>query len=182
MARTEGFDKKRDEILNSSEQLFIEKAYELATTSGILKGIGIAKGTFYYYFKSKEEVMDSVIMRMIDEESDYAKMILARKELSPIEKLITALLYSPYLSGRNEQIKSMYAPSNALMKQRGLQRTLELICPLYAEMIEEGNENNYFSFNNPLSDIQLFIVGSQTIVDFSQLAHSKVGLNVETII
>jgi AcrR family transcriptional regulator len=46
--------------------LFFTKGYAKTTVNDVLQEIGIAKGTFYYYFKSKEEVMDAVVMRFID--------------------------------------------------------------------------------------------------------------------
>ena len=57
-------DIRLNEILDISENLFATKGYEKTTVNDILDGVGIGKGTFYHYFKSKAEVMDAVIMRM----------------------------------------------------------------------------------------------------------------------
>ena len=47
-------DERRNEILDAAETLFTEKGYSKTTIIDILNQVGIAKGTFYYYFKSKE--------------------------------------------------------------------------------------------------------------------------------
>ena len=65
------YEERRKEILETAERLFLTKGYTKTTVNDILKEIGIAKGTFYHYFKSKEEVMDEIIMRIIKE--DVAK-------------------------------------------------------------------------------------------------------------
>jgi AcrR family transcriptional regulator len=54
-------EERRNEILDTAETLFFTKGYGKTTVNDILQAIGIAKGTFYYYFKSKEEVMDAVL-------------------------------------------------------------------------------------------------------------------------
>ena len=55
------YDERKNEILDTAERLFHTKGYEKTTINDILKEVNIAKGTFYYYFKSKEEVMDALI-------------------------------------------------------------------------------------------------------------------------
>lgn len=86
MSHSIEFDLKRTEILNFAADLFMTKGYEPTTVNMVLKAVGIAKGTFYYYFDSKEAVMDAVIMRVIDAEIKQAKVIVANKEMAPIEK------------------------------------------------------------------------------------------------
>lgn len=51
-------DERKNEILDAAEMLFGTKGYSKTTNNDILNEVGIAKGTFYYYFQSKEEVMD----------------------------------------------------------------------------------------------------------------------------
>lgn len=70
------YEERRKEILETAERLFLKKGYTKTTVNDILKEIGIAKGTFYHYFKSKEEVMDEIIMRIIKEDVTKAKSCL----------------------------------------------------------------------------------------------------------
>lgn len=57
---------RRNEILDAAEILFTGKGYAKTTIIDILEAVGIAKGTFYYHFKSKEEVMDAIIDRIVE--------------------------------------------------------------------------------------------------------------------
>jgi len=49
------YDERRNEIIDTAKKLFITKGYNKSSVNDILNEIGIAKGTFYYYFASKEE-------------------------------------------------------------------------------------------------------------------------------
>lgn len=182
MSHTKDFDMKRNEILNCAEQLFTTKGYEVTTVNAILKEVGIAKGTFYYYFESKEEVMDAVIMRVIDTELEHAKQVLNNGKLTPIEKLITSLFRKPESEEKKVIIEQLYEANNALMKQRALQRTLEVLCPIYAEMIVEGNRKQDFSSANPLEDIQFLVAGMQTLYDLSSISQAKIEVNMEVVL
>ena len=75
------YEERRKEILETAERLFLTKGYTKTTVNDILKEIGIAKGTFYHYFKSKEEVMDEIIMRIIKEDVTKAKRIVSNPDI-----------------------------------------------------------------------------------------------------
>lgn len=182
MLHSKEFDAKKNQILDSSEHLFITKGYEPTTVNAILKEVGIAKGTFYYYFNSKEEVMDTVITRIINSEMEFVNKIIADQKLTAIEKLITALFRKPQLDSQKNMIENLNNSNNALMKQRAMQRTLEIGGPVYEKIIVEGNKTKEFSSEHPLEDIQFLLAGMQTIYDISTLENSKIQVNIEAIL
>ncbi len=182
MSNTQEFDLKRKEILDCAETLFTSKGYEDTTVNAILKEVGIAKGTFYYYFQSKEEVMDAVIMRFIDEDLQIAKTIMDNQTLSAMDKLLQCIFSKPKTDNKKVMIEQLYEANNALMKQRTLQRTIEVICPIYAQMIEEGNAKGEFTSKQPLEDIQFLIAGIQTLFDLSHIKGSTIEIQIESVV
>lgn len=53
---------KRNNIFNSAYDLFINKGIESTSIDDIVKKAGVAKGTFYLYFKDKYDIMDRLIL------------------------------------------------------------------------------------------------------------------------
>lgn len=157
---------RRTEIIDTAEQLFLTKGYEKATINDILKQIGIAKGTFYHYFKSKEEVMDAVIMRVVENDRLIAQEVL-KTEGSSLDKLL--LFLQKQSAAGNEQksdlLEQFQHTENALMKQRALEGTLHYVCPVLAEILEEGNQRGELSVAYPLESIQFLIAGIQSLSD-----------------
>ncbi|MBP1154612.1 MULTISPECIES: TetR/AcrR family transcriptional regulator [unclassified Paenibacillus] len=58
---------KRDKIIESALKLFEEKGYHSTKISDIVQDAGMAKGTFYLYFKSKEDMFRHVAEACLDE-------------------------------------------------------------------------------------------------------------------
>jgi len=56
----------RDLILSEAEKLFTTIGYEATTIDQIVEKANLAKGTFYYNFKSKEELIEALIYRNYD--------------------------------------------------------------------------------------------------------------------
>ncbi|MDN5434522.1 MAG: TetR/AcrR family transcriptional regulator, partial [Acinetobacter sp.] len=55
-----------DELMNAAQTLFLEKGVEATTISEIIASVGVAKGTFYHYFESKQHIVEALKKRYID--------------------------------------------------------------------------------------------------------------------
>ena len=78
---------RRSEILDVAQRLFYQKGYEQSSIQDVISEIGIAKGTFYYYFNSKLDLLDAVIERMVEQTLQSLELLVADDQLSALEKL-----------------------------------------------------------------------------------------------
>ncbi|TCP29418.1 TetR family transcriptional regulator [Scopulibacillus darangshiensis] len=67
---------KRKQIIEAAHQLFVDKGFALTSIQDILDKAGIAKGTFYNYFNSKNECLRA-ILAFVSEEVDQKRRELA---------------------------------------------------------------------------------------------------------
>ena len=58
---------RRTEILDTAQYLCYSKGYERTSVQDIIDEIGIAKGTFYHYFRSKQDLLDALVDRIADQ-------------------------------------------------------------------------------------------------------------------
>lgn len=72
---------KREAILRSAIKVFAEKGYFNSKVADIAKEAGIADGTVYLYFKSKDEILYSIFDRAM---ADFIEE--GKKELALLEK------------------------------------------------------------------------------------------------
>jgi AcrR family transcriptional regulator len=81
----------RDAILDAAEKLFARFGYRKTTIDELAREAGIAKGTVYLYFKSKEEIALGRIERVL--EILRARLdALATSEGPPLERLRAVLI------------------------------------------------------------------------------------------
>lgn len=166
MRVTKEYDERRSEIIDTAEQLFETKGYEKCTVNDILKQVGIAKGTFYYYFKSKEEVMDAIVSKYTDIIVGRAEEILRKDELSPEEKLMYLFMSMRIEEKANsDELDSLHKPENALFHQKILSKTVSAMAPILERLIEEGNKKKVWHCRYPLQYMQIFLAASLTLLD-----------------
>ncbi|AIE79507.1 TetR/AcrR family transcriptional regulator [Bacillus cereus] len=161
------YEERRKEILETAERLFITKGYTKTTVNDILKEIGIAKGTFYHYFKSKEEVMDEIIMRIIKDDVAKAKVIVSNPNIPVLEKLFRVLMEQSPKSGdvKDKMIEQFHQPNNAEMHQKSLVQSIIHLSPVLTEVLEQGIEEGIFSTSYPQETIELLLSSAQVIFD-----------------
>jgi AcrR family transcriptional regulator len=80
--------KSRENIENIALELFAIKGYHATSISQIAEKAGISKGLLYNYYKSKEHLLDSVIMKVYDE----IMRIVQMSENLPAEKQIEQMI------------------------------------------------------------------------------------------
>lgn len=122
---------RKNEILDVAERLFAAKGFDNTSTNDILEEIGIARGTLYYHFKSKEEILDAMIDRMIGQMLAQAKALAGQKEI-PVLRRLTMMIQALQISGGygDEIMEQIHRPQNALMHQKIQERLLAEMNPL----------------------------------------------------
>ena len=59
-------EQRREEFINAAEKLFKENGVVETTVNAIVKELDVAKGLFYYYFKSKDDVIEAISQKYND--------------------------------------------------------------------------------------------------------------------
>ncbi|WP_304508474.1 TetR/AcrR family transcriptional regulator [Anaerotignum sp.] len=166
MRQVKEHNERKKEILDTAQTLFSIKGYEQCSVNDILTEIGIAKGTFYHYFKSKEEVLDAIVERTTEIIIGRAEDAAKRAELPPIDKLMHI-----FLSIRIEDempsglLEEMHKPENVLMHQKSLSATVTALTPILVNVIEVGIKKGDFQAEYPREYMQIFLASALTLLD-----------------
>lgn len=64
----------RQKIIDTAWGLFYENGYENTTVNDIIRKVGTSKGGFYYYFKAKEDLLNSLYSVFDREYENFMKI------------------------------------------------------------------------------------------------------------
>jgi AcrR family transcriptional regulator len=162
-------EERRNEILDVAYSLFSEKGYDSTSVADILAKTGIAKGTLYYHFKSKEAIMDGLIERILSGMLEKAKIVALDPSLTVYEKLLHTVrsLHLEKEEGK-EILNHIHKPQNALMHQKQLQALVQGVTPILSSILEEGIGQNLFSSPYPYESAEMLLIYSQIAFDHLQ--------------
>ena len=134
-------DIRKNEILDAAGILFTEKGYENTSVTDIMNAVGIAKGTLYHHYKSKEDILNALIKRQTDDIFLSAKKIADDKSIPVKERMIRTILA---LHVDTEQMveqtmmEQLHKPQNTLMHEK----TKKIIFHASANITEIINKLN----------------------------------------
>jgi len=157
---------RRNEILDAAEELFNQKGFDGTSTNDILEKVGIARGTLYYHFKSKEDIMDALIDRMTDTILEAAKEIGANKSIPVNERMIRVVMALNISGGNGKEImEHIHKPQNALMHQKIQKIILNNVPSILADIIREGIEQGLFNTLYPYECMEMIVAYTNTVFD-----------------
>lgn len=175
------YDARRAEILQKAQQLFLSQGYEKTPINDILQALGISKGTFYHYFKSKEELLDAIIEEMTRGRLVVAEAILNDSSLTALEKINRFFADSRAFKYEHRAlmmslIRMMYSDDNVLLRYKGERKRLELISPVMARFVAQGVEEGVFDCSDPENTAEMLVtlagaVGESTAQLILELAN-----------
>ena len=157
---------RKEEILDAAEKLFGTKGFDHTSTNDILEAVGIARGTLYYHFKSKEEILDGVIERISNRLMSDAGKVIRDTELPVLERLTKAILALNVESEiGHEVMEQVHRPQNALMHQKMQQQLLDGITPLFTELVKEGVRQGICHTDYPGEVVEMTLIYANTAFD-----------------
>ncbi len=159
-------EERRNEILDAADELFGQKGFDGTSTNDILEKVGIARGTLYYHFKSKEDIMDALIDRYDIRLLDEAQEIAADKSIPVNERIVRVVLALNISGGSGKEImERIHKPQNALMHQKIQKVIIGGVTPILAGIIGEGIEQGLFSTPFPYECMEMVVVYTNTVFD-----------------
>ncbi len=157
---------RKNEILDAATRLFYEKGYEATSVNDIMNSVGIAKGTLYYHFKSKEEIMNAMIERITNMLIARARMAAADKSQTiPVRVFMTfGALNVQELDGM-ELLNLMHKPQNILIHQRQREMLERELVPILTELVEEGIKEGVFETEYPRESVEMILIYADIAFD-----------------
>ena len=160
---------RKNEILDAAAELFAAKGYDETSTGDILDRVGIARGTLYYHFKSKEDILDALIERINGTLIAGAKAAAEDRSLPVVERIVRAVMSLKLDAGEatigHEVLQQVHRPQNALMHQKMLQSLLDGVVPVLTGLVEEGNAQGIFHASYPRETVEMLVLYPATFFD-----------------
>ncbi len=160
MRVTKDPDVRRKELIDAAEELFREKGCEETSVSDIVRKVGVAQGTFYYYFESKDVILDAVLDHyLMDHLEPAIRGIMADASLDAMQKIQLIVKESlSFQTGERKVMEFLHADRNMASHQKYMLKVRDMFVPVITEVLEEGIEEGTFAVPYPRETAELLLV------------------------
>jgi AcrR family transcriptional regulator len=153
----------KEQIMAASITLFEQKGFSETSVQDIVDALGVTKGTFYYYFKSKEELLMDIHLRYIEGLLENQKRIMEDSTKTIKEKvfeIVYMLIHNIEKQGRQARI---FFREMKHLNEEHLKKIIEkrdLFRYGLQSLIEQGIQNGEFREDLHPSIATLTVLGA----------------------
>lgn len=150
---------RRLQILDVASKLFETRGFAETSVDEIVRTAGVAKGTFYYYYRTKQDVLGALASRIVAGLADEYREVADDPHLKPLDKLaaIFALQTQPQAA---RAIGDLHRPENRELHERNNVEIVKMLGPIVAGVVEQGCREGVFEIEEPLATVQFILAGS----------------------
>lgn len=156
--------KKYDRILDALQQLLKDRTIQNISVSEIAKAAGMGKGSIYYYFPSKEAILNALIERSYEQPIQTAKTLARQTQIPPFTRM--AMIFQTCRNASAsflDQSKSSGDTSmeeHAFLIQKYSRHIITELKPELTTIIEQGISRGDIDFAYPaaLAEIVLIVL------------------------
>jgi AcrR family transcriptional regulator len=134
---------RRDEILDAAERLVRTRGYDEMSIQDIQDELGVSRGAIYHYFRSKEAILDALVVRTTAAGMALVQPIVDDPALDARTKLQT--VFSAGAAWKRERsdvllgvMRQWISPSNDLVRYRTERAAFEQFRSLMAQIVRQG--------------------------------------------
>ena len=154
---------KYERILDALQELLENHKLQSISVSEIAETAGIGKGSIYYYFPSKDAILEALVERSYEKPLQTAKALAGRTEISPFIRM--AMIFEACRNSSSEFIKSENNKNSgtqekSFLHQKYINHIITELKPVLAEIIRQGIKTGQICFSDPdaLAEIVLIVL------------------------
>lgn len=155
---------KYNRILDAFQELLDKKNIQTISVSEIAQTAGIGKGSIYYYFPSKDAILEALVERNYEKPLETAKQLAAQTEISPFTRM--AIIFQACRNSREEfqkqdsTGKAESAQAETFLHHQYLKHLISELKPTLTQIIQQGIDNGEIHFDYPaaLAEIVLIVL------------------------
>ena len=171
-------EKRKKELLKIAYDMFLTRGYENTRVDEIIEKAQIAKGTYYYYFQSKEQMLEEVIDMMIDSETEMAEQIIAT-DISVPQKIVGILASMKPTEAEQPVKNALFQPENVLMHYKVRQKLINVLTPLLSEVIKEGVDEGVFECENIPERVKMLLIISDSTFNEGTFSEKDISVFID---
>ena len=161
---------KRDLIYDALEALMCDIPFKDISVETIAKKAGIGKGSIYYYFDSKDEILDAVIERSFCRAvREYLDNIHVEKTaLGRIKELFNSIIKKDFDDSRRNLIVTLHLSDNLLLHNKLKELAVREISPILTVLLEQGIEEGSIKAEYPKESAEIIVTTLSVFLDNSK--------------
>ncbi len=160
---------KKDLILDSTEKLMSVMPDSEITINMIAKNAGIGKGSVYYYFQSKDEILDAVIERCYKRalHEYFSDINVHSTAIEKIRCLFQSIIKKEFHDNQQNLMLTLHLHDDLMLHHKMKLVALEEVSPVLTDLLYQGIEEGTIITDTPEESAEMIVAVITFLFDTS---------------
>lgn len=168
-----GQENRRDRILRSAKSLFLDEGIEHTSINMIAKSAGIAKGLFYYYFETKDDLVQAIIEDIVIERVDHLVTRIKESSFDFLDSLL--ILVDSYFDvnphAPEQGNTALWVEPEFILRFQEMFATK--VSVIAENIVIRGQQKGYFDVTYPIEIIAIILEGLLRVDSYEEFTFTK---------
>lgn len=169
---------KRELIYDALEELMFTVPFKEISVESIAQKAGVGKGSVYYYFDSKDEILDNVIERSYRRAiREYLNNISSEKSaLGRIKQLFKSVLKKDFGSSRQNLIVTLHLHDDLVLHNKLKAIAVQELSPILTLLLEQGIDEGSIKMEYPKESAEIIVTVLTVFLDNTAAVQERISV------
>jgi AcrR family transcriptional regulator len=166
-------EERKDEFIDVAEKLFKENGIVDTTVNSIVKDMNVAKGLFYYYFNSKDDVIDAISQKY---NAVFNEMMNFEMNQPTYEQRLHHFIENCVHSFRtlDERLNGNGRADLSALVNKSRQEAIKVSSSGLAKILSDGNSAGKLQIDHPDYLAKILISGINALIEDGSAADEEI--------
>lgn len=158
---------KRELIFDALEELMYTVPFKEISVESIAKKANVGKGSVYYYFDTKDEILDNVIERSYRRAiREYLDNVSSEKTaLGRIKQLFRSVLKKDFGDSRRNLIITLHLHDDLILHNKLKAIAVQELSPILTLLLEQGIDEGSIKLEYPKESAEIIVTVLTVFLD-----------------
>lgn len=172
---------KKELILEAAQELMCQMSGKDISVNLIAKKAGIAKGSVYYYFNSKDEILDAVVEKCYRNaiHEFFRELDSEKSALQKINLLFNSIIKSEFSNKEKNLIINLHLSDDLVLHQKMKMIAIKEISPVFTALLRQGAIEGSIETEYPKESAEMIVAILTFLIDDKSFPSDSITMEMK---
>lgn len=169
---------KKELILEAAQELMCKMSGKDISVNLIAKQAGIAKGSVYYYFESKDEIIDAVVEKCYKNaiHEFFREFNSEKSALQKINLLFNSIIKSEFSNKEKNLIVNLHLSDDLVLHHKMKMIAVQEISPVLTALLRQGCAEGSIQTDYPKESAEMIVAVLTFFIDDTSFPSTTISM------
>lgn len=172
---------KKELILEAAQELMCQMSGKDISVNLIAKKAGIAKGSVYYYFESKDQILDAVVEKCYKNaiHEFFRELDSEKSALQKINLLFNSIIKSEFSNKEKNLIINLHLSDDLVLHNKMKMIAIKEISPLFTALLRQGCVEGSIETEYPKESAEMIVAILTFLIDDKSFPSENITMEMK---